>query len=44
MTAPVRRIPNRLHEAVVKMAREQAGLPINLAPRQWPWIAQEKRP
>lgn len=43
----VLRIPNRMHEAYVREARERIGLPINLPPPHWPWQtpqAQEKRP
>lgn len=43
MTATLLRIPNRAHEAAVKIARERVGLPINIAPPAWRW-AQEKRP
>lgn len=41
MTATILRQRHYQHEAVVRMAKEQAGLPVNVSPVRWPWIKEK---
>ena len=43
MTAPILRLPNHAHVAVVLQERERRGHPVHtVAPPAWPWL-KEKR-